>query len=80
MTRSAVRRLRGDGVVFVEPEGSDYWAEWHDYVVRHLKEPGLISPHDTDLYLVTESVDQAIEEELQAFVIRRVEEGGAPIT
>jgi uncharacterized protein (TIGR00730 family) len=49
-------------VVFVEPVGSDYWAEWHDYVVRHLKEPGLISPHDIELYSVTESVDEAVAE------------------
>ena len=49
-------------VVFVEPEGSDYWAEWHEYVVRHLEKPGLISPHDTELYLVTDRVDEAVAE------------------
>lgn len=49
-------------VVFVEPEGSNYWEEWHDYVLRHLKTPGLISPNDTDLYVVTDQVDDAIAE------------------
>jgi uncharacterized protein (TIGR00730 family) len=49
-------------VIFVEPEGSDYWAEWHEYVERHLKAPGLISPDDTALYMVTESVDEAVGE------------------
>ena len=49
-------------VVFVEPVGSDYWEEWHDYVVRHLEVPGLISPEDTALYKVTDRVEDAIEE------------------
>lgn len=48
-------------VVFVEPEGSDYWREWHAYVERHLKAPGLISPDDTALYTVTADPADAIE-------------------
>jgi hypothetical protein len=49
-------------VVFVEPPGSDYWAEWHEYVVRHLEKPGLISPNDTRLYLITDDVSRAVDE------------------
>ena len=49
-------------VVFVEPPGSRYWQEWHEYVERHLKDPGLISVDDTALYRVTDSVDDAVEE------------------
>ena len=49
-------------VVFIEPAGSSYWQEWHAYVERHLRAPGLISPHDTDLYMVTDDVGAAAGE------------------
>jgi len=49
-------------VVFIEPSGSGYWREWHDYVERHLKAPGLISPDDTALFRVTDDVAAAIDE------------------
>ncbi len=49
-------------VVFVEPPGSGYWREWLEYVERHLRAPGLISPQDTSLFRITESVEQALAE------------------
>lgn len=49
-------------VVFIEPPGSGYWREWADYVDRHLGSAGLISPDDTRLFRVTDSVDEALDE------------------
>jgi uncharacterized protein (TIGR00730 family) len=49
-------------IVYVEPPGSGYWREWHAYVERHLREPGLISPGDTGLYRVTDDVAEAVRE------------------
>lgn len=51
-------------VVFVEPPGSDYWREWHEYVERHLLAPGLISPTDTSLYKIVDDVGAAVDEVL----------------
>lgn len=48
-------------VVFVEPPGSGYWEQWHEYVEQHLKKPGLISPGDTDLYCITDDVGEAMD-------------------
>ncbi|MFN8607814.1 MAG: LOG family protein [Vulcanimicrobiota bacterium] len=49
-------------VVLVHPEGSKFWTTWEQYVLDHLLEPGLMSPDDTSLYLVTDSVERAVEE------------------
>lgn len=49
-------------VVLVHPEGSKFWTTWEQYVLDHLLEPGLMSPDDTSLYLVTDSIERAVEE------------------
>jgi len=49
-------------IVFVEPPGSGYWREWRAYVERHLRDPGLISPDDVDLFRITDDVDSAVQE------------------
>ena len=49
-------------VVFIEPPGSGYWAEWLSYVERHLMGAGLISPGDLSLFRVVDDVAAAVEE------------------
>ncbi len=49
-------------IVQIDPEGSDYWQRWRQYVERELLRRGMISP--PDLYLVrhTHRVSEAVEE------------------
>jgi hypothetical protein len=49
-------------VVFVDEPGGSYWRDWDAYVRTHLRARGLISPEDTSLYRVTDSVEEAVGE------------------
>jgi uncharacterized protein (TIGR00730 family) len=51
-------------IVMVDEPGGDYWTRWQRYVTEELLGRGLISPTDTALYKVTDSVDEAVEEVL----------------
>jgi uncharacterized protein (TIGR00730 family) len=54
-------------VVFVDEPGGTFWRDWHQYVVGHLLEGGMISPEDLSLYKVTDQVDVAVAEIEQFF-------------
>jgi uncharacterized protein (TIGR00730 family) len=49
-------------IVYIDEPGGSYWKDWSEYVETHLCERGLISPEDLNLYLVTDSVDEAVAE------------------
>jgi len=49
-------------VVFVDAPGGSYWTEWRDFLDRHLRARGLISPEDFSLFKVTDDVEEAAEE------------------
>lgn len=49
-------------IVFLHPEGSEFWSDWHQYNVSRLLERGMISPQDLSLYRVTSSVFEACDE------------------
>ena len=49
-------------VVLMHPAGSRFWTTWEEYVKEHLLKPRLISSEDTSLYLVTDSVEEAVQE------------------
>src|SRR5262249_4325167 len=49
-------------IVLVDEPGGDYWHRWHDYIAEVLMKRGLISPSDTSLYKITESVEEAVAE------------------
>ena len=49
-------------IVYIDEPGGSYWKDWAEYVETHLGERGLISPEDQNLYLVTDSVEEAIAE------------------
>lgn len=42
-------------IVFLHPEGSEFWHDWEAYIKEHLLERGLISPEDLSLYCITDS-------------------------
>lgn len=49
-------------IVFLHPEGSEFWSDWHQYNVDRLLQRGMISPEDLSLYKVTSSVEEAANE------------------
>lgn len=48
-------------VVFIDSPGRGYWKEWREYIEKHLRRAGYISPTDLDLFRCTESYEEAIE-------------------
>lgn len=46
-------------IVFMHPEGSEFWTDWHRYNTDRLLKRGMISPDDLSLYKVTSSVEEA---------------------
>ena len=49
-------------VVLLDAPGGDYWHGWHTFVKEQLEGDGLISPDDLNLVMLTDSVDDAVEE------------------
>ena len=49
-------------VILLEQEGGTYWANFQKYIVETLLDQGMISPEDVHLYLLTNSVEEAIDE------------------
>jgi uncharacterized protein (TIGR00730 family) len=49
-------------VVLLDVPGGTYWSSWFRYVDDELVAGGLVSPHDHELYLVTDAVDVAVAE------------------
>jgi uncharacterized protein (TIGR00730 family) len=49
-------------IVFLDPPGGDFWVNWKCYVEEQLLKRGFISPEDMRLFLVTDSLEAAIEE------------------
>lgn len=51
-------------IVMVDEPGGDYWKQFNAFIHKCLLERGMISPADTALYRVTDSVDDAVNEVL----------------
>ena len=49
-------------IVCLQASGCDYWNEWADFITRQLLNRKLINPEDLDLFKITTSVEEAIEE------------------
>ena len=47
-------------LIMVDEPGGTYWKQWDAFVQTQLKGTGLISPSDTSLYRLTDSVDEAV--------------------
>lgn len=48
-------------LVLIDKAGGTYWQEWDAYIRKHLIQRGLVSPEDTSLYTITDSVEVAYE-------------------
>jgi len=49
-------------IVCLDHPGGTFWKRWEEFIVSELLGRKLISPDDPSLYLVTDSLDEAIEE------------------
>lgn len=49
-------------IVMVDEPGGTYWKTWHRFIADELLGRGYISPADTSLYRVTDSVEEAVQE------------------
>ena len=48
-------------VVLIDRPGGTYWHEWDAYIRKNLIQLGLVSPEDSSLYTITDSVEVAYE-------------------
>ncbi|MEM9090436.1 MAG: LOG family protein [Cyanobacteria bacterium P01_F01_bin.53] len=48
-------------LVLIDKPGGDYWKSWDHYIRNRLLDQGLISPDDTSLYHLTDSLDDALK-------------------
>jgi len=49
-------------LVLLDVPGGGYWEGWQRFVDEQLKSGGLVSPNDSNLYLITDDVDEAVAE------------------
>ncbi|MFZ6002521.1 MAG: TIGR00730 family Rossman fold protein [Actinomycetota bacterium] len=49
-------------VVLLDVPGGRYWQHWREYIDAELVAAGLVSPHDHELFLITDDVDEAVAE------------------
>ena len=49
-------------LVLLDVPGQTYWKAWEDFIGNELVAAGLVSPGDTNLFLITDDVDEAATE------------------
>jgi uncharacterized protein (TIGR00730 family) len=49
-------------IVLLDVPGGEYWLHWEQFIRVQLLAQGLINPEDLDLFLITDDVEQAVEE------------------
>ncbi len=49
-------------IVMVDKPGGNYWRRWLDFIREELLDRGLISPEDLSLFLITDNVNEAVDE------------------
>jgi predicted Rossmann-fold nucleotide-binding protein len=61
MTLSQTGKFGPVPVVLIDHPGGDYWRSWSRYIDQQLVQKGLVSPDDSSLYTVTDSLEIACE-------------------
>ncbi|MEQ9407814.1 MAG: TIGR00730 family Rossman fold protein [Fuerstiella sp.] len=56
-------------MVFLDKPGGTYWSGWLDYIRTELLDKGMISPSDMSLFLVTDDVEEAVDEVLDFYSV-----------
>jgi len=56
-------------VVFLDEPGGEYWKHFEEFLKSKLLGQGMISPEDRSLYMITDSVKEAVEEILGFFKV-----------
>lgn len=54
-------------VILLDAPGGDFWQHFGEFVQKTLKADALISPQDDKLFMITDSVDAAVEETLKFY-------------
>lgn len=54
-------------VVLLDQPGGRYWQTFHEFILSHLLNGGMISPEDLSLYKLTDQVDEALGEIMQFY-------------
>lgn len=54
-------------VVLLDQPGGDYWQHFGEFIRETLLADGMISPEDQSLYMITDSVQAAVEESLRFY-------------
>ncbi|MCS7021394.1 MAG: TIGR00730 family Rossman fold protein [Gemmataceae bacterium] len=56
-------------IVMVDEPGGNYWQLWQHFIHEGLVLRGYISPHDTSLYYITDSVEEAVRHVIRFYRI-----------
>lgn len=56
-------------LVLLDHPGGSYWSDLGKFIDKQLLDGGMISPEDVNLYKITNSVDEAIEETLKFYAV-----------
>lgn len=54
-------------VVLLDEPGGDFWQQFGDFIDNTLLRDGMISPEDRSLYMITDSVEAAVQEVLEFY-------------
>jgi len=56
-------------VVFLDAPGGTFWQGWHQFVTDQLLAKKMISPEDLALYMLTDQVDEAVDEIMRFYKV-----------
>ncbi|MBM82716.1 MAG: cytochrome D ubiquinol oxidase subunit II [Planctomycetaceae bacterium] len=56
-------------IICIDEPGGGYWTAWQDFVRTQLLDRELISPEDMSLFLVTEDLDEAVDEIMKFYSV-----------
>ncbi len=54
-------------VVLLDEPGGDFWRQFGDFIDNTLLRDGMINPEDRSLYMITDSVEEAVQEVLEFY-------------